>query len=141
MGSFSGVPKKTGISANFGLNEFSVMPTTIKKVKYFDINPGAFCNINRNQTCLILNKVRFQVITKYVMIIDFKGQINSECQPNFFQIIALPNKQGLQPKKTAYTHQKITKTKCYDPCLFGRAEILVIFGLHFGRNDDLINSF
>ena len=25
--------------------------------------------------------------------------------------------------------------------LFGRAEILVIFGLHFGRNDDLINSF
>ena len=29
----------------------------------------------------------------------------------------------------------------YDPCLFGRAEILVILGLHFGRNDDLIYSF
>ena len=29
----------------------------------------------------------------------------------------------------------------YDPCLFGRAEILVIFGWHFGRNDDLIDSF
>ena len=29
----------------------------------------------------------------------------------------------------------------YDPCLFGRAEILVVLGLHFGRNDDLINSF
>jgi hypothetical protein len=29
----------------------------------------------------------------------------------------------------------------YDPCLFGRAEILVIFAWHFGRNDDLINSF
>ena len=28
-----------------------------------------------------------------------------------------------------------------DPCLFGRAEILVILGLHFGGNDDLINSF
>ena len=28
----------------------------------------------------------------------------------------------------------------YDPWLFGRAEILVILGLHFGRNDDLINS-
>jgi hypothetical protein len=28
----------------------------------------------------------------------------------------------------------------YDPCLFGRAEILVIFGWHFGRNNDLINS-
>ena len=33
------------------------------------------------------------------------------------------------------------KRKCYDPCLYGRAEILVIFDLHFGRNDDLINSF
>ena len=53
MGPFSGVPKKTVISANFGLNEFSVMATTMKKEKYFDINPGAFC------TCLILNKVRF----------------------------------------------------------------------------------
>ena len=29
----------------------------------------------------------------------------------------------------------------YDPRLFGRAEILVILGLHFGRNDDLMNSF
>ena len=29
----------------------------------------------------------------------------------------------------------------YDPCLFGRAEILVILGLHFGNNDDLINLF
>ena len=28
----------------------------------------------------------------------------------------------------------------YDPCLFGRAEILVILGLHFGRNNNLINS-
>ena len=33
-------------------------------------------------------------------------------------------------------HQK----KCYDPCLYGGAEIFVIFGLHFGRNDDLISS-
>ena len=29
----------------------------------------------------------------------------------------------------------------YDPCLFGRAKILVILGLHFGRNDDFMNSF
>ena len=29
----------------------------------------------------------------------------------------------------------------YDPCLFDKAEILVTFGLHFGINDDLINSF
>jgi hypothetical protein len=29
----------------------------------------------------------------------------------------------------------------YDPCLFVRAEILVILGSYFGRNDDLTNSF
>ena len=29
----------------------------------------------------------------------------------------------------------------YDPCLFGRAEILVFSGLYFARNDDLIDSF
>ena len=29
----------------------------------------------------------------------------------------------------------------YDPCLFGRTEMLVIFGLNFGRSDDLIYSF
>ena len=29
----------------------------------------------------------------------------------------------------------------YDPCLFGGAENLVILGLLFGRNDNLINSF
>ena len=29
----------------------------------------------------------------------------------------------------------------YDPTLFGRAEIWKIFGWHFWRNDDLINSF
>ena len=30
---------------------------------------------------------------------------------------------------------------CPGSLLEGRAEILVIFGWHFGRNDDLINSF
>ena len=29
----------------------------------------------------------------------------------------------------------------YDPWFFGGAEILVILDFHFGRNDDLINSF
>ena len=29
----------------------------------------------------------------------------------------------------------------YHPCLFGRAEIRVTFGWHFGRKDDLIKSF
>jgi hypothetical protein len=30
---------------------------------------------------------------------------------------------------------------CPGSLLEGRAEISVIFGWHFGRNDDLINSF
>ena len=52
-----------------------------------------------------------------------------------------PTKQTrIVAKKTAYTHQKITQKKCYDPCLYGRTEILIIFGLHFGRNDGLIKS-
>ena len=46
------------------------------------------------------------------------------------------NKDNSQ--KTACTHQKITKKKFYDPCFVGSAEILVIFGLHFGRNDDTL---
>ena len=29
----------------------------------------------------------------------------------------------------------------YDPCMFGRAEIFAILGLHFRRNYDLIYSF
>ena len=61
-----------------------------------------------------------------------KGQLNSELQ-RFLPYQT--NKDHCQ--KSAYTHQK----KCYDPCLFGRADILVIFGLHFGRNDELLNSF
>ena len=44
-------------------------------------------------------------------------------------------------QKKLHTLTKNHQKKCYDPCLYGRAEILVIFGLHFGRNNDLINSF
>ena len=29
----------------------------------------------------------------------------------------------------------------YDPCLYRKAEIIVILGLHFGRSNDLLNSF
>ena len=72
-----------------------------------------------------------------------KGQLNSE---GFYEVIVshkmqtknykdfCPTKQTrIVAKKTSYTHQKIDKKKCYDPCLDGRAEILVIFGLHFGE--------
>ena len=44
-------------------------------------------------------------------------------------------------QKTAYLHQKITRNKCYDACVFGRTEILVIFCLHFGRNNLLWCKF
>ena len=79
-----------------------------------------------------------------------KGQLNSEW---IYEVIVsckiqtkkykdfCPTKQTrIVAKKTTYTHQKITKN-CYDPCLFGRAEIWKKFGWHFGRNDDLINLF
>ena len=54
-----------------------------------------------------------------------------------------PNKQTrIIGKKPAYLHSpKNHQKKCYDPCLFCGAKILVIFGLHCGRKDDLINSF
>ena len=80
-----------------------------------------------------------------------KGQLNSEW---IYEVIVSPKMQTkkykdfrptkqtrIVAKKTANTHKKITKKKCYDPFLYGRAEFLVNFGLHFGRNDDLSNSF
>ena len=80
-----------------------------------------------------------------------KGQWNSEW---IYEVICLSQNANLKlqgflsyqtnkdcSQKMTYSHQKITRKKCYDPCLYGSAEILVIFGLHFGRNDDLINSF
>ena len=70
---------------------------------------------------------------------DSKGQLNAN--QNFSRFLPYQTNKDCS-QKTAYTHQKITKKKCYDPYLYGiRAEILVIFGLNFGRNDDLINSF
>ena len=71
---------------------------------------------------------------------EAKGHLNSEW---IYEVIVSPKMQTqnykdfcptkqtrIVAKKTAYTHQKITKKS---------AAILVIFGLHFWRNDDLIN--
>ena len=79
-----------------------------------------------------------------------KGQLNSEW---IYEVIVSPKMQtknykdfcptkqtSIVAKKTASLTKKPPK-KCHDPCLHGRAEVLVIFCLHFGRNDDLINSF
>ena len=52
-----------------------------------------------------------------------------------------PTKQTRIVAKKVPTITKKSPKKCYDPCLFGRAEILVTFGLHVWGNDDLINSF
>ena len=86
-------------------------------------------------------------------LVHGKGQLNSEW---IYEVIISPKKQTKNYKvfwptkqtriiaknTAAYAHQKNTKKVLWpDPCLFGRAEILVIFGLHFVRNDDLINSF
>ena len=80
-----------------------------------------------------------------------KGQLNSEW---IYEVIVSPKMQTKNYKDFCPTKQTriIAFLFCdffvsvgsffgYHPCLFGRAEILVIFGLHFGRNDDLLNSF
>ena len=67
--------------------------------------------------------------------------VSPKIQTKNYKDFCLIKQTWIVAKKAAFTHQKITKTKCYNLCLFGRAEILVIFGLHFGRNYDLINSF
>ena len=48
-------------------------------------------------------------------------------KPEITRISALPKNKD-RSQNTAYTHQK----KCYNPNLYGGAEILVIFGLHVG---------
>ena len=56
-----------------------------------------------------------------------KGQLDSEW---IYEVI-------VSPKMPTKNYQDF----CPGSLLEGRAEILVIFGWHFGRNDDLINSF
>ena len=79
-----------------------------------------------------------------------KGQLNSEW---IYEVIVSPKMQTKTYKDFCLTKQtrivalyfddflvSLRSFFGYDPCLIGR-EILVIFGLHFGRNDDLKNSF
>ena len=83
--------------------------------------------------------------------LQFKGQLNSEW---IYEVIVSSKMQTQNYKDFYPTIQTrivalffgeflviVGSFFSYDPCLFGRAEILVIFGLHFGRNDDIINSF
>mgnify|MGYP006888743328 CR=1 FL=1 len=56
-----------------------------------------------------------------------KGQLNSEW---IYEVTVSPK----MPNKNL-------KDLCPGNLLEGRAEILQIFGWHFGRNNDLINSF
>ena len=56
-----------------------------------------------------------------------KGQLNSEW---IYDVIVYPKMPT-----------KIFKGFCPGSLLEGRAEILKIFGWHFGRKDDLKNSF
>ena len=72
----------------------------------------------------------------------FKGHLNSEW---IYEVIVSPKMQTKNHKDFCPTNKDHSTFFWwffgYDPCLLGRAEILVILGLHFGRNDDLINSF
>ena len=85
---------------------------------------------------IILTLAKDQLNSEWIYEVCFSQTANQKLQrflpyqtnKNISQKNCLPS-----PKN----HQK----KCYDPYLYGRAEILVIFGMHFGRNDDLKNSF
>ena len=61
-----------------------------------------------------------------------------KCKPKITRISALPYKQALFFGNFLVS---VGSFFGYDPFLFGREEILIMFGFHFGRNDDLINSF
>ena len=42
-------------------------------------------------------------------------------------------------RSTFFGDYLVSIGRFYNPFLFGRAEIFVILGLHFGKSDDLIN--
>ena len=62
-----------------------------------------------------------------------------KCKPKITRIFPLPYKQGLQHSLLVIFLVIEGSFLGYDPYFFGRTEILVILGLHFGRNDVLIN--
>ena len=61
------------------------------------------------------------------------SSILPKCKPKITRISALPNKQGSQPKNCLHTltTKKSPTEKGYDPCLYGRAEILFNFWFAF----------
>ena len=72
-------------------------------------------------------KIKFNTMLMYFLKLFTKGQLNSEW---IYEVIISPK----MPTKNL-------KDFCPGSLLDDRAEIQVIFGWHFGRNDDLINSF
>ena len=54
-----------------------------------------------------------------------------------YKDFCLTKQTGIIAKKAAYNHQKFAKKECYDPCLFGRAEILATFDWLLGGNNGL----
>ena len=58
-----------------------------------------------------------------------------KCKPKITRIFALPYKQGFVVLFWRDFFVSVGSFFDYNPCLFGRAEILVILGLHFRRDD------
>ena len=125
--------KKKRVLHKLGGNSRSLLPkstiTNISLSKHLELmNNHHFCKV-----LLLLQKQWVEIFSKGAFLFSytwgfstfFQGQLNSEW---IHEIIVSPKK----PTKN-----------CQDFCprclLEGRAEILVIFGWHFGRNDDLIN--
>ena len=68
-----------------------------------------------------------QTADKHSLLVWGKGQLNSEWIYDFIVSPKVPT------KNYKYFYQ--------GSLLEGKEEIFVIFGLHFGRNDEIINSF
>ena len=91
--------------------------------------------------------VRFTDLYLCMKMFNTQDQLNSEL---IYEVIVSPKMQtknyiqGFLPYQTRIVTLFLVSLGSffgYDPCLFGRAEIFVIFGLYFGKNDEFINSF
>ena len=143
------------------LSNRSLLPnlTVVNKLDYYTygmlIQPRKSCRLSilewlYGHKLLYLHSFRFHVLTIILKMWIGKGQLNSEW---IYEFIISPKMQTKNYKDFCPTIQTRiialflvifwwVYAVCfgYDPCLVGRAEILTIFGWHFGRNDNIINS-
>ena len=117
----------------------SRVPTKLFKsafLSYLQPSNLAPYNISRNSGNVVQSHIgRLEKSVKFWMNLwghRFSQNANQKLQG----FLPYQTNKDCCPKKLP----KLTKKMGYGPCLFGTAEILVIFGLHFERSDYLLNS-